>query len=514
MIEPRVSSFKTVVYGSNTVDKCILSVCEDANHNVWVGTDGAGLRYWDRKRNHFTEYVNDARDPGSINSNFITNILTDDQDRLWVATWYGGVNRLDRATGKFVHYSCFNTRTGGEEKHVWMLYQDRAKRLWACATNDGGLYLYNGVSDRFELFDDAIQSLQSMTEDREGVLWGGNYTSLIRIDRERRKHVFFKFGSPIRCLHEDRAGRFWVGTQEGGLLLFDRKTGKYKRYMTADGLPSNTILRILEDAHGNLWMSTYNGISEFAVAERRFRNFSVSDGLQSTQYSFNAGLALSSGEFLFGGIKGFNVFFPDSVLQLRRSPPVYLTGIRVQNKAVPPVSTLRLPFDQAVLSLDFTALEYDGTDKVNYAYTLAGWDKGWTYSNGSRTANYSSIHEGNYVFRVRVSHADGTWSREYELLRLVVLPPWYRTGWAYLSYVVCVVVLVMAYVWYVRSRERLRWEVRLAQLETEKEKELVARKVAFFTHITHEFRGPLTLIINPLKEEASKGGGLQYVYRN
>lgn len=528
VIEPRVSSFKTILYGKNMVDNFILSFCEEANHNVWVGTDGAGLRYWDRKKNRWTEYVNDPKDGGTINNNFITNILRDDQDRLWVATWFGGVNRLDRATGKFAHYSCFNSRTGSEERHVWLLYQDRAKRLWASATNDGCLYLYNRGANRFELFDDAIQSLQSITEDREGVLWGGNYTSLIRIDRERKQHVFFTLGNPIRCLHEDRKGGFWVGTQEGGLLLFDRSTGKYKRYTTADGLPSNTILRILEDGHGNLWLSTYNGISEFAVAERRFRNFSVSDGLQSTQYSFNAGLTLSSGEMLFGGIKGFNTFFPDSVVQARQTPRVYLTGVRVQNKPMPTLPELRLPFDQAVLSLDFTALEYDGTEKINYAYTLAGWDKGWNYSNGSRTANYSSVHEGSYVFRVRVSHADGTWSREYELLRLVVLPPWYRTWWAYLLYGVCVVALVMAYVGYARSRERLRWDVKLAQLATEKEKELVARKVAFFTHITHEFRGPLTLIINPVRdmlrrenpllggEIAGAGGreGLQYVYRN
>jgi signal transduction histidine kinase/ligand-binding sensor domain-containing protein/AraC-like DNA-binding protein len=515
VIEPRVSSFRTVVYETkNIVNNFFLSFCEDANHNVWIGTDGAGLRYWDRATNRYTCYVNDPKDAGSINNNFITNILRDRDDRIWAATWFGGVNRLDKAKGKFIHYSLFNSRTGTEEKHVWQLYQDREKRIWASATNDGCLYLYNRATDQFELFDDTIQSLQSLTEDREGVMWGGNYSTLIRIDREREHHVFWRIGSPVRSLLEDRRGRFWVGTQEGGLLLFDRRTGHFTRFTTADGLPSNTILRILEDGHGNLWLSTYNGIAEFQPDERKFRNFSLSDGLQSTQFSFNAGLALSSGELLFGGIKGFNVFFPDSVLQVRKTPPVYLTGVRVQNKPVEATRELSLPFDQAMVSLDFTALEYDGTDKVNYAYMLSGWDKGWNYSNGSRTANYSSVHEGNYVFRVRVSHADGTWSRECELLRLVVLPPWYRTWWAYFLYAIGLGAPIVGYVWYARSRERLRYEVKLAQLETEKEKELVARKVAFFTHITHEFRGPLTLIINPLKEVATKGDGLQYVYRN
>jgi len=533
VIEPGKSCFTTIVYDppgeKNIVNNFILSFCEDADHNVWIGTDGAGLRLWNRRKNSFTKYVNDPANEGSINNNFITNILRDEHDRIWVATWFGGVNRLDRATGKFVHYACFNPRTNMEEKHVWCLSEDRQRRLWASATNDGCLYLYNREADRFELFDDRVQSLQSLMEDRAGVFWGGNYTSLIRIDRERRRHIVYPMGYPVRCLHEDRQGQFWVGTQEGGLLLFDRKTGQYKRFTTAEGLPSNTILRILEDAHGNLWMSTYNGISEYQRAEGKFRNFSLSDGLQSVQFSFNAGLALSSGEFLFGGIKGFNVFYPDSVLHVSKATTVYLTGVRVQNEPIEAdsryvtdrsagqIRELRLPFDRAMFSLDFTALGYDGSDKINYAYSLVGWDKGWNYSNGSRTANYSSVQEGSYVFAMRISHADGTWSKESELLRVVVLPPWYRTWWAYLLYAFCSLGLVGGYLWYSRSRERLRYEVKLAQLETRKEKELVERKVAFFTHITHEFRGPLTLIINPVGEMLSRGEGsesLPFVYRN
>ena len=536
VIEPRTCSFQTITYDppgrKNIVNNFILSFCEDADHSIWIGTDGAGLRCWNRKTNHFREYVNDPSDKGSINSNFITSILRDDQDQLWVSTWFGGINRLDRKTGKFEHFVCYNPVTGEEEKHIWTMMEDRQHRMWASATNDGALYQLDRKTGRFVLFDNRIQSLQALVEDRAGNLWGGNYTQLIRIDPERRDHRVYPLNYTIRSIHEDRSGRLWVGTQEGGLLLFDRATGQYKRYTTTDGLPSNTILRILEDDHGNLWMSTYNGLSEWLCADGKFRNYSSSDGLQSTQFSFNAAIALSTGEFLFGGIKGFNLFFPDSVLQHTPMPPVYMTQVRIQNNPVQgdskyvtdigggAIRELTVPFSKATLSLDFTALEYDGSDKTNYSYCLSGWDKGWNYANGSRTANYSSLREGSYLFLIRVSHADGIWSKEKELLRVVVLAPWYRSWWAYLLAGLVVGGLVVLYIRYTRSKLRMRYEIRLAQLETEKEKELIERKLSFFTHITHEFRNPLTLIIDPVKELLARRTGedemecLPFVYRN
>jgi signal transduction histidine kinase/ligand-binding sensor domain-containing protein/DNA-binding response OmpR family regulator len=536
VIEPGTRSFKTVTYDppgrKNIVNNFIMSFCEDADRNVWIGTDGAGLRYWNRKTNSFRDFVNDPSDNGSINSNFITGILRDEANVLWVATWFGGVNRLDRATGKFEHLTCYNPEKNIEEKHIWTILEDKQKRIWASATNDGSLYTYNRGAGRFELFDGRVQNLQSLTEDNEGQLWGGDYSSLIRIDPDRKAHQTFSIGYPVRCLHEDKAGQFWVGTQEGGLLLFDRASGHYKRYTTEDGLPSNTILRILEDAHGNLWMSTYNGLSELQRPEGKFRNFSLSDGLQSAQFSFNAAVSLSSGELLFGGIRGFNIFFPDSIQGRKVMPPVYLTQLRVQNEAIQgdskfvtgvtdgEVRELTVPFNHAMVSVDFAALEYNGADKINYAYSLTGWDKGWSYANGSRTANYSSIREGSYVFKIRVSHADGTWSPEKELLRLIVLPPWYRTWWAYLLFASVAIGIVILYISYSRSKLRLRYEVQLAQLETEKEKELIERKLSFFTHITHEFRNPLTLIINPVRELLSSSqcrdeqDSLSIVHRN
>ncbi|MFL5741924.1 MAG: two-component regulator propeller domain-containing protein [Flavisolibacter sp.] len=536
LIQPHNSSFKNIVYhtpGQNSlINNFILSFCEDEHSNLWIGTDGAGLRYWDRTQNRYKQFTHDPSNEHSISSNFITGLFKDTQSDLWVSTWFGGVNRLKKGSGKFEHFSCFNPNTNSTENNAWLVFQDAEKKIWASTTNNGTLYCFNGAANRFEVFDPNIQNLQCLAEDRENNFWGGNYTSLIRIDRVYKKHFVYKIGYTVRCIHEGRNKNFWVGTDGGGLLLFNRSTGTFKRFTTAEGLPSNSILRILEDDQGNLWLSTYNGLCKFNTISKTCRSYSQSDGLQSNQFSFNAALALSTGEFLFGGIKGFNIFYPDSVYDKKEIPQVFLTGLKINNTPVEEndayvtsrdfeqIKQVRLPYDQAILSLDFVGLEYSGADKLKYAYKLEGWDKNWNYVSQSRTANYSRLQEGSYSFKIKVTNSDGLWSPETSLLQIIVLPPWYRTWWAYLLYPLVFFGGIYLYLVYNKQQERLKYEVKLAHLENEKEKEITEKKISFFTHISHEFRTPLTLIINPLrdmvfaKKQDKEDRDLRMVYRN
>lgn len=526
IIEPVAAPFGTVTcHGegpNNLVDNFILSFCEDEKNNVWIGTDGAGLRYWDRRTNTYTQYRRDPLNAHSISSNFITSITRDVNNDIWVSTWFGGINRLQKGKGSFERYTCFNPITRAIENNVWLLYEDAQKRLWASATNEGCLYVFNRTSNQFELFDANITNLQCLTEDQEGNLWGGNYTTLIKIDREHKKHIVYNIGYPVRCIHEDHNHNLWVGTQGGGLLLFNRANGQYTRYTSKDGLPGNTLLRFLEDTNGNLWISTFNGLCRFNLQTRTCRNFTQSDGLQSNQFSFNAGLALQSGELLFGGIKGFNIFYPDSV-RLRTNPlHIFLNGLKINNKPVqedvsyaetPGTGTIKsitVPFDKAMLSIDFIALAYSGADKIKYAYYLEGWDKDWNYVNDIRTANYSKLREGNYVFKIKVTNPDGTWSGATSLLAITVLPPLYRTWWAYVTYLLLISGSVYVYILYTKRQERLKYEIKLAHLESDKEKKLAEKKLSFFTNISHEFRSPLTLIIDPLKKAIHNNNGVMY----
>lgn len=520
VIQPKQNPFKKVYDISDktaTPSKNFINAfCETRDKNIWIGTSGGGLKYWDRHSNSFSNFLHEPQNKNSISSNIITYLVNDEANNTWIATWNGGINRYDANTKTFEHYTCFNPYTAAVENNVWLLYQDSKKTLWASTTNNGTLYTFNKEKNKFEIFDEKIVNIQCLVEDRENNLWGGNYSSLIKIDRTGKRHASYEIGYAVRSIHEDKRGNFWIGTDGGGLLKFNKQNGSFTRFTMDNGLSNNSVLRILEDKKGNLWLSTLsNGLCEFDPQKNQFRNFSQSDGLQSNQFNFNAAAELSTGEFMFGGIHGFNIFYPDSIYERKETPQLFLTAIRVNNKSIQEnesyvnerdfekIKKITLPYDQAILSLDFVALDYNGTDKIKYAYQLQGWDKNWNYVNSARNANYSRLQEGTYTFKIKVSNSDGVWSNETQLLKITILPPWYRTWWAYSLYVLIVFGAIYLYVVYSKRQERLRYEVKLAHIENEKEKELTEKKISFFTHISHEFRTPLTLIINPLKDLVS-----------
>ncbi|MFA9191286.1 two-component regulator propeller domain-containing protein [Flavobacterium sp. FZUC8N2.13] len=538
MINAAPKNFRTIKYNAkdyNLAQNFILSGCEDENQNLWIGTDGAGLRFWNRKNNSYTIYNNNPNSSNYITSNFITNVISDSNNEIWLSTWAGGVNRINPKTNSITLYSCYNPFTKQVEKNIWLVYEDAQKNLWASATNEGCLYLFDRNKNSFLLYDKTINNLQCLTQTSDGKLWGGNYTSIIWIDKDSKKKGEINIGYPVRAIHEDKNKQLWVATQEGGLLLFNRKTNTYKRFTTADGLSSNTILRILEDKKGNLWMSTYNGLSRLNIKTKTFRNFSVNDGLQSNQFSFNAALKLDSGEFLFGGINGFNLFYPESIKESVSNTKILLSGITVNNEPIETkpelisewnkknqIKEIRLPYNQTTLAITFVALDYSNANRINYAYFLEGWDNQWSNVGQNRQANYPHLSEGTYHFKVKNSNFQDKFSKAETLIRIVVLPPWYRSWWAYLLYFVIVVTIIYNYIRYSKYKERLKYKVRIAELKREKEKEIADKQSSMFTYISHEFRTPLSLIINPLKkvikketvQNDSSKGDLQIAYRN
>ncbi|MFT2008275.1 two-component regulator propeller domain-containing protein [Pontibacter sp. 13R65] len=503
---------------SSLVNDFIFSFCEDVDKAIWVGTDGGGVSLWNRADNSFRNFVHNENDPTSLSNNNATSIIKDFEDNIWIATWGGGINRYNRSNGTFSHYSC------GPHKFIWRLYEDTQKNLWAGPTEGGPLYKYNRGTDTFELFDPALEHPIAILEDDKGTLWLGTYGLLIKVDKNGKKHKSFELNYPVRALYQDKRGNLWVGSQGHGLLLFDPVAEKFTAFTEAEGLANNSVHTIEEDNHGKLWISTYHGISSFDPKTKEFKNFYEADGLQSNQFNYNASLKLSTGELLFGGIKGFNIFHPDSVQTHHAFPNLVISGIRLFNKPVAPnnnivkegqslylVDDITLPYDQAFISFDFAALEFTAPDKINYAYMLEGWDKTWNYTDKQRTANYSNLREGSYTLRIKSTNAEGVWNEQERVVHIQVLPPWYRSWWAFCIYAAIIIGLLYAYNAYRtkqerlrREEERLRHELNIASIKADKDAELNEKKLSFFTNISHEFRTPLTLIINPIKELVDK----------
>ncbi|MBB2148067.1 hybrid sensor histidine kinase/response regulator transcription factor [Pedobacter gandavensis] len=508
----------------------ISSFAQDASDNIWIGTDGNGVNRWNRTKNVYVNYKKEAGN--GLSSNNITTILNDHQHNIWLATWGGGINRFNKSTGYFEHFSCINPANGLEFKNVWKLYEDAAQTLWASTFDNGGLYRFNTRLKRFELFDATIGNILCFVEDSKGNLWAGTDNKLIRIDRKSKRHLVYNIGYRLRSILEDKGDGLWLGTEGGGLLLLNTRNHRLTRYTESEGLPNNSVLNILRDNDGALWLSTFYGLSKFSPANKKFQNFFASDGLQSNQFSYLAAAKLKTGELMFGGIKGFNLFSPEKVSFSKGKQQILLTAVKIDNAPSNDqvnlgfiqkskdgvVEKLVVPYHKASLSFEYITLEYSKPDKINYAYFLEGWDNDWIYAGKIRTANYSRLKEGTYTLHLKASNSEGEWGDE-KLVNIVVLAPWQRTWWAYGLYTLTIFMLIYLYVRYKRQQIGLAFKVRLAQMETEKEKELNEKKLSFFTNITHELRTPLTLIVNPVKELIEKTEDtlkqeLSIIYRN
>ncbi|MCJ8209738.1 response regulator [Mucilaginibacter sp. RS28] len=512
----------------------VSSFSEDKKGNLWIGTDGGGVNIWQPSQKKYSSFTYIPGNPTSLSSNMVSSTLTDLYGNTWVATYGGGINRYDEKSGKFKHYKCV-TSQNEEHNYVWLLFEDHSHTLWATTFMGGYIYRYDSTQDKFKPFSNTLSNIVALTEDRQHNLWAGNALSLIKLNAKGSEHTYYNVGKPIRALYEDSRRHFWIGTEAGGLIEFDRTSGTVlHQYTDADGLCNNSVLNILEDGHGNLWLSTFAGLSCFNPTTKKFRNFFRENGLQSNQFSYNAAYKLKTGEMLFGGIGGFTRFFPDSVATLSKptSPVVYLTSIRVDNELLTSksnyvkgisatgINDIEVPFQHADLSFSFSAVDYTGTANAKYEYFLENWDKGWSVTTSADVANYSRLSEGTYYLHVRRSNIAGEWEQDKILLKVVILPPFYRSIWAYLSYCMALGLSIYFYNRYRTDKANMEQEIKLAHADAEKEKELNEKKTAFFTNVSHEFRTPLTLIINPLKDYLQKHAeirdtsGLDIVYLN
>ncbi|WP_198171501.1 hybrid sensor histidine kinase/response regulator [Mucilaginibacter aquatilis] len=538
ILDPHIANFKNVsniAFQSNSlVNNFVLSLLEETPQRLWIGTDGGGLSIWDRSSNHFTNYTHNANDESSLPGNFITSIKKDVNGNIWVASYDGGIGKYISSTGRFQKYYGTNPHNK-RSSTFWLLESDKQGRLWAGSIQNG-LYLFNAQANRFDLYDENLRDLLVLKADKAGQYWAGDWTDLIKVDLLNKKYERYKIGKPVRSIFEDGKGNLWVGT-EAGLIQFDRKNKQIvRKYTTDDGLGNNHVLNIQEDKNGNLWISTYNGLSSFNVIKQKFSTYSQADGLPTNEFNFNASLALSSGELAFGSIKGLSVFHPENISQTRSDPNIVLAGLKVNNQPIAQspqyitkrtsneATELKVPYDKAIFTFDFTAIDYPYAERINYRYKMEGWDRGWINAGNVRSATYTNLAPGTYTFKVNCTNRDGRWVKKQVSIHLIVLPPWYLTWWAYLLYAAIFASLVYIFISYRIKQTRLKYEVKLAVADAkkqkilqEKEREINEKRLEFFTSISHEFRTPISLIINPIRDMLrldANDKGLNIVYRN
>lgn len=452
-------------------DNHVMSIHEDSSGLIWIGTNSGGLNKFNHQTGKFTHYTHDSKNPNSLSSDNVWSIYEDSNGGLWVGAFGGGLNKLDRQTGKFTHYTHDPKNPNSLNNNtVSSIYEDRKGTLWI-GTFGGGLdkfdrqteefthYLHN-PNDPNSLSDNSVVSIY---EDSSGTLWITTFNGgLNKFDREPEKFTRYTHdpNNPnslsydrVLSVNEYPAGTLWIGTYGGGLNKFDIATETFTHYTENDGLPSNSVVGILADDNGNLWLSTGNGLSKFNPEAETFRNYDVGDGLQGNEFDgVKAYAKTKDGAMLFGGLNGFNLFYPDQVKDNPHIPPIVITDFRIFDKTVklnPAISVakeIKLSYKDDFFSFKFAALDYTNPEKNQYAYKLEGFDHDWIYSGTRRYASYTNLDPGTYTFRVKGSNNDGVWNEEGTSVTITIIPPPWKTGWAYTLYGIAIFGAIYGYV--------------------------------------------------------------------
>ncbi len=523
-------------------------IAQDSEGVFWLGTDGDGIYKVTKEGKILKNYRADGRN-GSITDNAILSALKDSRNRLWFGTYKGGLMRYDPRSDSFKSYT-YSSRIPQSLKFndVRVIYEDSKQNIWI-GTNGGGLNLFDSKKESFINWNPensaiASNDVRAITEDVGGNLWVGTYGGGVNYYDIKRNAFFKLFESPsesnllvnnvVYALYLDKEGRLWIGTEGDGLIIYNTRTKAVVKYNEKNGLANNTVNAIKADSQGKVWLSTNKGISKVDLKARRIYNYDESDGLQGGQFHEGSALISENGRaMVFGGTEGCNFFDPANIKASKIAPKVLITGLNIYGQPtdtdrsraenirdVTEARKIELSPEHAVFSINYLTLNYGFPHEGDYAYKLDGLDKEWNYVKGQRSATYRYLDPGTYTFKVKASNEDGIWADSFSSIEIVILPPWYKTWWAYLIYAGLLGAAIYSFIIYRTRQAKLKFKIKAAQFEAEKEKELHEKKINFFTNVSHEFRTPLTLIINPAKEllhddsHNASMGNLNTIYRN
>ena len=278
----------------------------------------------------------------------------------------------------------------------------------------------------------------------EGSLWIGTTGGLIRWDPDKGRldHYDHDANDPgslssslVMSVFQDRSGTLWVGTFGGGLNRFEQDSETFTRYREQNGLPNDVIYGILEDDRGHLWLSTNMGLSRFDPQTEEFANYDMYDGLQSNEFNAGAYFQNESGEMFFGGINGFNAFYPERIEENPFVPPIVLTALTQDGQELMPgraaenIKEAVISWPNNFIEFEFTALNFSQPDKNQYAYMLQDFDDDWNYIGTRRFGRYTNLPGGNYLLRIIGSNDDGIWNMEGVSVMITVVPPFWESWW-------------------------------------------------------------------------------------
>lgn len=520
---------------SNGVPQRILSILKSSTDVLWIGTDGAGITkvvMKDDKILSEKQYFNNVfRDKGF----YVQSIVEDNKKNIWVGTYKNGLWHYNSQKETFKKLTLTNSK-----KHhatdVRTIFNDSEGRIWV--GSNISLNLYNSNLKLLASFEYGFNGLEgnivdSIYEDENKRLWFGvtyggffefeektdNITNSVFVNHIPNNAGVRKDKYTPKSMTSGGPNIIWLVNRESKLLKYNTDTKVFNSFENSNVFSNQSFTSVVSEDENNIWLSSLRGVGHLKLQDSSLVTFYNSDGFEDNNYLGRSVFKDKQGNIYFGGIHGVNYFQPKELKKKVNKAKLYINDIEVLNRPVDSIissngfsdiynlKTLNLDYEQASFSFRFSALDNVLNQNYHYAYKLNGFDDHWIESHPERVATYTNIPPGKYVFEVKAGTVKGLWDVAPIQLEVTIAQPFWRTIWAYILYVLLVLLLIYSVRrWYVFRNKML-----MEKVSFKKEHELYDLKMDFFTKMSHEIQTPITLILGPIDDmmqRAEKNGNL------
>lgn len=499
-------------------DNIVSAMFADKDGKIWIGTNENGLDCFDKKSNTFKHYKHDPKQQYSIPGNNVKAILKHSDHVFFIGLHSAGLCLFDTSSEKFTNVNF--THPNGYNNSVYALEKGENNQLYI-GTLDG-LFQFDittGQSRQIKTDQNGKKlpniGIFALLKDKKGNIWIGTDNGMNRYNEQTK--LFEIEQSPIIkdrsycCFYEDSIGRIWIGTRSG-LLLYNYSSNLFIDLADSINFPDIVIYGIQEDKFGHLWISSSNGLICFDPNQNKWITYTEADGIACNHFSFYSYCKTKDEEFYFGSIKGITSFRPEEIYLNHYTPKPIVEDLTLFNKKVKVgdktkllsrsisyTKNIKLSPYQSTFGFVFSVPNYLSVQNNIFAYMLDGYDCEWRYTtNGA--VEYSNLKPGKYKFRLKAGNNSRIYGEEISPIEIIVQPFWWQTWWAYISYTVVILSLIITVMKHYMKRKMLKHELTLEKKDKQRIEQLNEEKIKFFINISHEFRTPLTLIVSPLYE--------------
>ncbi|RYU90899.1 hybrid sensor histidine kinase/response regulator [Mucilaginibacter terrigena] len=484
-----IKSFHTNV---DLLDNCVYTIEKGNDGLAYIGSDAAGVTLYDLKTKSFTKWEDISNSGAYPAFGSVHCILSDKDGSVWLGLNESGLVhlKLERDNGKIrikylTKYQYTGDAKGPGNDVIYTLAQGSSDNLWI-GCRYGGLSVFNKTTQKFRTMK---------ASSYEGSLSNNDVLSI----------------------YVDNSRRLWVGTSFGLNWVNEAEAVKnakpvFKKLHIDNGLPNNTIHAISEDNANNIWISTNKGLAKINPTNLKIVHYKESDGLQSDEFSDNAVWKDKAGMLFFGGIYGFNYFFPQNIHVSNEQPHLLISDMQFAGKNAPERGLKVLTRNGSVINqhyvlkpqdnyfeLNLQPITYINSQKCQYAYFLEGSDKGWHFIGKHEKIIYNNLPPGDYTLKIKWSNGEGAWTPGVTAFTVTVKQYWWLSPLAFLGYAVVLFGAGFLLVRYRRNKFLMEHELKMEHMLREKDENLHQEQINFFTNIAHELQTPLTLILGSLE---------------